>query len=362
MCATRFHKSVRDLPEDLTSPPVVSKADANASPIITMTVQSSTRNPLQLTEYATNVLVERLQTIPGVSGIQIWGEKRFAMRIWLDPAKLSAYNLDTAGCAAGPEQGKCRVTIRKRSPGNPTELTVRTFGRLLTEDDFNNVVVKSAATGDIRLLDVGHALLGPENEESVLRESNIPMVGLAMVPLPGANYVSIADEFYKRLEQIKKDVPEDISLNVAHGSDRVHQTFDHRSGGDAPHFIPAGGAHHLPVLPRCDHRASSADRYSRFVARHLLHHVPRPVSPINVLTMLGIVLATGLVVDDGIVVTENIYKKLESGMNKYQAAQGRIERDLLCGHLDIHYPGCCVPADPLPVRASPEGSSPSSAW
>src|ERR1700741_4920030 len=89
----KVSQASRTLPEDLPSPPVVSKADANSDAIISMTVQSSTRNPLQLTEFANNVLVERLETIPGVSRIQVWGEKRYAMRIWLDPAKLSAYNL-----------------------------------------------------------------------------------------------------------------------------------------------------------------------------------------------------------------------------------------------------------------------------
>src|SRR5688572_147128 len=89
----KVSQAIRALPQDLTSPPVVSKADANADAIISMTVQSNSRNPLQLTEYANNVLVERLQTIPGVSSIQVWGERKYAMRIWLDPGKLSAYNL-----------------------------------------------------------------------------------------------------------------------------------------------------------------------------------------------------------------------------------------------------------------------------
>ncbi len=210
----KVSQAARSLPDDLPSPPVVSKADANSGPIITMTVQSTTRNPLQLTEYANNVLVERLQTIPGVSGIQIWGEKRFSMRIWLDPAKLSAYNLTALEVQQALNRENVELPSGKIS-GNSTELTVRTFGRLYTEEDFSNVVVRSAPEGDIRLRDVGQAILGSENEESILRESNIPMVGMAIVPLPGANYVAISDEFYKRLEQIKRDVPDDISLNIA---------------------------------------------------------------------------------------------------------------------------------------------------
>ena len=129
------------------------------------------------------------------------------MRIWLDPSKLSAYNLT----ALDVQQALVRENVELPSgkiAGDATELTVRTFGRLYSEDDFNNVTVKSVAAGDIRLKDVGQAMLGPENEESILRESRIPMIGLAMIPLPGANYVSISDEFYKRLAQIKKEVPE----------------------------------------------------------------------------------------------------------------------------------------------------------
>src|SRR5689334_12009303 len=139
----KVSQAVRSLPQDLTSPPVVSKADANSDAIISMTVQSNTRNNLQLTEYCNNVLVERLQTIPGVSGIQVWGEKRWAMRIWIDPAKLSAYNLTSADVQQALSRENVELPSGKIA-GNATELTVRTFGRLYTEEDFNNVVIKSA--------------------------------------------------------------------------------------------------------------------------------------------------------------------------------------------------------------------------
>ncbi|HYG17608.1 MAG TPA: efflux RND transporter permease subunit [Ohtaekwangia sp.] len=315
----KVSQAARQLPDDLPSPPVVYKADANAGAIISMTVQSNTKNPLQLTEYATNVLVERLQTIPGVSGIQIWGEKRFSMRIWLDPAKLSAYNLTPLDVQQALSRENVELPSGKIA-GNSTELTVRTFGRLYTEEDFNNVVVKSAPEGNIRLRDVGQALLGPENEESVLRESNVPMVGLAIVPLPGSNYVSISDEFYKRLEQIKKDVPEDISLNIA-----LDQTvFIKRSITEVEETLLLSISLVVLIIYLFFRDAIIAFRplidipvslITTFFIMYLADF------SINVLTMLGIVLATGLVVDDGIVVTENIYKKLESGMNKYQAAK-----------------------------------------
>ncbi|HYG04572.1 MAG TPA: efflux RND transporter permease subunit [Chryseosolibacter sp.] len=315
----KVSQAVRSLPQDLTNPPVVSKADANSDAIISMTVQSNTRNPLQLTEYCNNVLVERLQTIPGVSSIQVWGEKKYAMRIWLDPSKLSAYGLTPLDVQNALNSQNVELPSGKIS-GTATELTVRTFGKLYSEEDFENVIIKSAPTGNIRLKDIGTALLGPENEESVLRESNIPMVGLAMVPLPGANYVEIADEFYKRLDQIKEDVPDDIRLDIA-----MDQTvFIKRSISEVEETLLISFLLVVLVIylffrdfliairPLIDIPVSLI---ATFFIMYLCGF------SINVLTMLGIVLATGLVVDDGIVVTENIYKKLEEGMNKYQAAK-----------------------------------------
>lgn len=307
------------LPLDLTLPPVVSKADANSDAIISMTVQSNTKNPLQLTEYATNVLVERLQTIKGVSSVQIWGEKKFAMRIWLDPSKLSAYNLTALDVQNALNRENVELPSGKIA-GNSTELTVRTFGRLYTEEDFNNVIVKASATGDIRLKDIGQAILGPENEESILKDHGIPMVGLAMIPLPGANYVSIADEFYKRMDQLKKEVPADIKLNIA-----LDQTvFIKRAISEVQETLLISFLLVVLIIylffrdvliafrPLIDIPVSLI---ATFFIMYLCNF------SINVLTMLAIVLATGLVVDDGIVVTENIYKKLEGGMNKYRAAK-----------------------------------------
>ena len=315
----KVSQAVRSLPQDLTTPPVVSKADANSDAIISMTVQSNTRNNLQLTEYANNVLVERLQTIPGVSSIQVWGEKKYAMRIWLDPAKLSAYSLTALDVQQALNRENVELPSGKIS-GNSTELTVRTFGRLYTEEDFSNVIIRSTENGDIRVKDVGQVLLGPESEESILRESNIPMVGLALVPLPGSNYVSISDEFYKRMDQIKKEVPDDIELNIA-----MDQTvFIKRSISEVEETLLISFL--LVVL--------IIYLFFRDPIIALRPLIDIPVSligtffimyisgfSVNVLTMLCIVLATGLVVDDGIVVTENIYKKLEQGMNKYQAAR-----------------------------------------
>jgi multidrug efflux pump len=315
----KVSQAQRSLPQNLDAPPVVSKQDASSDAIISMTVQSNTRNQLQVTEYATNVLVERLQTIPGVSSIQIWGEKRYAMRIWFDPSRLSAYGLTPGDVEAALNRENVELPSGKIS-GNATELSVRTFGRLTTEDDFNNVIIKNINGADIRLKDIGEAVLGPENEETVLKESRIPMIALALVPQPGSNYVAISNEFYKRLDQLRKDVPEDIKLDIA-----LDQTqFIKRSISEVEETLIV--AFVLVVL--------IIYLFFRDWLIALRPLIDIPVSligaffimylsgfTINVLTLLGIVLATGLVVDDGIVVTENIYKKMEQGMNKWQAAK-----------------------------------------
>lgn len=308
----------RSLPRDLDGPPVISKADASSETIISMTLQSTTRNQLQMTEYANNVLVERLQTIPGVSYIRIWGEKRYAMRILFDPYKLSAYGLTTTDVQTALLKENVELPAGKIT-GNSTELSIRTFGSLETEDEFNKIIVKNVNGTDILLKDVGEAVLGPENEESAAKESLIPMIALAITPQPGSNYVAISNEFYKRLEQLKKEVPKDIELDVI-----LDQTeFIKNSISEVEETLII--AFLLVVLiiflffrdwiiairPLIDIPVSLI---GAFFIMYLCDFT------INVLTLLAIVLATGLVVDDGIVVTENIYKKLEQGMNKWQAA------------------------------------------
>jgi multidrug efflux pump len=315
----KVSQASRQLPNDLDAPPVISKADASTDPIISMTVQSNTRNQLQVTEYANNVLVERLQTIPGVSGIQIWGEKRYAMRIWFDPKRLAAYSLTPADVQNAMLRENVELPSGKIQ-GNTTELTVRTFGRLNTEDEFENISIKSINGAEIRVRDVADVVLGPENEETALKESGIPMIALVIVPQPGANYVSISDEFYKRLEQMKKDVPEDIKLNIAMDQTR----YIKKSISEVEETLIIAMVLVILII------------YLFFrdwiIALRPLIDIPVSLIgaffimyiagfTVNILSLLAIVLATGLVVDDGIVVTENIFKKLEAGMPKWQAAK-----------------------------------------
>lgn len=315
----KVSQAQRNLPPDLEAPPVVSKADASSDAIISMTVQSNTRNQLEITEFATNVLLEKLQTIPGVSAIQIWGEKKYAMRIWMDPSRLSAYGLTPGDVQDALTRENVELPSGKIA-GNATELTVRTFGRLDTEDEFNALIIKNVNGAEIRLRDIGQAVLGPENEETQLKESGIPQIALALIPQPGSNYVAISNEFYKRYEQLKKEVPDDFTLSIA----MDNTAFIKKSIHEVQETLII--ALTLVIL--------IVYLFFRDWLMALRPILDIPVSligaffimyvcgfTINNLTLLAIVLATGLVVDDGIVVTENIYKKIEAGLPRMRAAK-----------------------------------------
>src|ERR1035437_45654 len=312
-------QATRQLPSDLLAPPVVSKADANADAIISMTVQSDSRNQLQLTDYAENVLLERLQTIPGVSAIQVWGEKLYAMRIWLDPQKLNAYNLTPSDVQAALLKQNIELPSGKIT-GNTSELTVRTFGSLTTEEEFNNIIVKSDSASLVKVKDIGEAVLGPANEETALRESGIPMVALALVPQPGSNYVAIADEFYKRYDQLLKELPSDIKLNIALDNTKyIKKSISEVEETLIISFCLVVLIIYLFFRDWLIALRPLIDIPVSLIGAFFIMYVAG--FTINILSLLAIVLATGLVVDDGIVVTENIYKRIEKGMNKWQAAK-----------------------------------------
>lgn len=315
----KVSQATRQLPQDIDAPPVVSKADASAQPIIAVTVQSNTRNLLEVTEYAENNIVERLQTIPGVSSISVWGEKRYAMRIWFKPDQMQAYGISMNDVQTALLTQSVELPAGKIS-GNTTELSVRTFGKLNTEEQFQNLIVKNIGGVNIKLKDVADVVLGPENEESGLKESGVPMIMLAIIPQPGANYVSIADEFYKRLAAVKKEVPKDLKMDIAFDQTRfikksiseVEETLLIALGLVILIIYLFFRDWILALRPLFDIPVSLI---GAFFIMYICGFT------INVLTLLGIVLATGLVVDDGIVVTENIFKKIEAGMDKYQAAR-----------------------------------------
>ncbi|WP_207429117.1 efflux RND transporter permease subunit [Pedobacter sp. SYSU D00535] len=314
----KVSQAVRNLPQDIDSPPVVSKADADSEPIISMTVRSSSRDQLQLSDYAENVISQRMQTIPGVSSVQIWGQKRYAMRLWLDPVKLASYGLTVADIRNALNSQNVELPSGKVS-GENTELVVKTLGNLSSADQFNNLIVKSDGPSIIRFSDVGTAELGPENLETKMSESGTPMVGMAIIPQPGTNYLEIAGRFYEEFEKLKKELPEDIKLDIA----MDNTVFIKRSVIEVAEtilialvlviliiylFFRDWGIAFRPLI----------DIPVSLIATFFIMYLAG--FSINVLTLLAIVLATGLVVDDGIVVTENIYKKVEEGMSPIEAA------------------------------------------
>ncbi len=314
----KVSQAVRQLPQDIDALPTVTKSDANSDAILSLTIQSDSKSQLQVSDYAENVIAERLQTIPGVSTVQIWGQKKYAMRIWMDPSKLASFNLTPLDVKQALDRENVELPSGKIS-GNTTELTVKTMGKFTDEESFNNMLIKSDGDKVIRLRDIGYALLGPENEETILKLSGVPMIGLAISPQPGANYLDIAEEFYKRVALIKKDLPKDYNLNIALDNTRfIKLSVDEVKDTLIIALILVILIIYLffrdwlvAFRPLIDIPVSLI---GAFFVMYLMGY------SINVLTLLAIVLATGLVVDDGIVVTENIFKKIEAGMKPVDAA------------------------------------------
>jgi multidrug efflux pump subunit AcrB len=308
----------RQLPQDIDAPPVVTKADANADNIMTLTCSSNTRNITQVDDYAENVLQEGLQTIPGVSEIRIFGQRQYAMRLWIDPNKLASYGLTATDISNALNIENVELPAGKIE-GNNTEVVVRAVGKLSTEKEFNNLIIRADSNRVIHLSDVGYAVLGSANEETSLKESGVPMIGLAIIPQPGANYVQIAKDFYVRLAQIKKDLPPDIQVKVILDSTKfIDQSISEVQETLLISFVLVVIIIYLFFRDWLIAFRPLIDIPVSLIGAFFIMYVFG--FSINILTLLGIVLATGLVVDDGIVVTENIYKKVESGMAVRRAA------------------------------------------
>ncbi len=314
----KVSQAIRSLPQDIDAPPVVSKADADSDAIISMTVQSDSKNVLALSDYAENVIAERLQTIPGVSSVQIWGQKKYSMRIWIDPLKLSSYGITVSEVRAALDRQNVELPSGKLT-GDNTELTVKTMGNLSNEQEFNNIIIVADGDKIVRLSDIGRAELGPENLETQFKANGQSMIALALIPQPGTNYLNISSEFYKQYEILKKDLPKDIKLNVA----LDNTVFIKKSVFEVAETLAISIILVILIIFLFFRNWAIAFRplidipvslIATFFIMYLCGF------SVNVLTLLAIVLATGLVVDDGIVVTENIFKKVEEGMSPIEAA------------------------------------------
>ena len=312
----KVSRAQRFLPRDC-DPPIVSKADADARPIIMVALQSDKRSLLELSEIADLTVKEQLQTIKDVSGVSIWGEKKYSMRLWLDPIKMSGYGITPMDIKNAVD--KENVELPSGSvEGNTTELTIRTLGLMHTAQEFNNLIIKDVDGKIVRFSDVGRAELGPADIKSYMKMNGVPMVGVVVTPQPGANHIEIADAVYDRMERMKKDLPDDVKYSYGFDNTR----FIRASINEVKETVYIAFILVIIII----------FLFLRDWRVTLVPCIVIPVSligaffimylagfSINVLSMLAVVLAVGLVVDDAIVMTENIYVRIERGMQPKEA-------------------------------------------
>lgn len=314
----KVSQAIRSLPQDIDAPPVVSKADADSEPIITLTLESSTKNILEVSDYAENVIAQRLQSISGVSSVSIFGQKKYAMRLWIDANKLAAYGLTILDVQAALRTQNVELPSGKLT-GSSTEMGIKTIGNISSEEGFNDIIIQSTNDKVIRLKDIGNAYLEAENFETSMTESGKPMVSLAIIPQPGTNYLDIAKEFYKEYEKLQADLPEGFVMEIA-----IDNTlFVSKAVIEVVETLAISVVLVIIIIFLFFRNWAIAfrpliDIPVSLIATFFIMYICG--FSVNVLTLLAIVLATGLVVDDGIVVTENIYKKLEEGMSPIEAA------------------------------------------
>lgn len=313
----RVSRAVRNIPPD-TDPPIVTKSDADAGPIYVITLQSNARDLMELSAIANDVFKERLQTIPGVSEIRIWGEKKYSIKLLLDPQKLASYRLTPTDVKNALLRENIELPAG-RIEGYNTELTIRTKGRLTTPAEFTDMIIQDKNGVVIRMRDIGVAKLVPENERTLVRgNGGVPMVGVAITPQPGSNQIDIVDECYKRVDKLKLEIPPDIvvgtnldtTLSIRKAILEVKETILIAFSLVLLVIFLFLRSWRTTVIPII---AIPISLVSGFFIMYVAGF------SINILTLLAIVLATGLVVDDAIVVLENIYHKIEGGMNPLEA-------------------------------------------
>ena len=312
----KVSRAQRYLPRDC-DPPTVSKADADATPILMVTIGSDKRSLLEISEIADLTVKEQLQTIPDVSSVEIWGEKKYSMRLWIDPIKMAGYGITPMDVKNAVD--KENVELPSGSiEGNTMELSIRTLGLMHTADEFNNLIIKEDNNRIIRFSDIGRAELEARDLKSYMKMNGVPMIGIVVIPQPGANHIDIADEVYKRMETMKKDLPDDVTYQYSFDNTKfIRASINEVKSTVYEAFI-------LVII--------IIFLFLRDWRVTLVPCIVIPVSligaffvmylagfSINVLSMLAIVLSVGLVVDDAIVMTENIYLRIERGMSPKEA-------------------------------------------
>ncbi|MFN9002635.1 MAG: efflux RND transporter permease subunit, partial [Alphaproteobacteria bacterium] len=306
------------LPEDVEEP-IVAKVEADAQPIIWMTLNSDTHNALDVSEAADIIVQDRIQTLPGVANVRLFAERRYSMRIWLDRERLAGYNLTTQDVenalrAQNVEIPAGRIESIKR------EFTVVSQTDLNTPEQFGNIILRETEAGHlVRFKDVARIAYGPEEERSIARFNNKSAIALGVVKQSVANPLDISKAIRAEIPRIQKNLPAGMNLNVAFDS----SVFIAQSIKNV--FKTIFEAVLLVVI--------TIFFFLRTMRATLIPLVTIPVSligtlfvmyilgfSINTLTLLALVIAIGLVVDDAIVVLENIHRHMEEGMDRIHAS------------------------------------------
>ena len=309
---------VRDkLPDDIKEP-IVAKQDADAQEVMWVALSSPSRSTLELSNLAERQIKDRLQILPGVGGVNFGGEKRPSMRIWLDTAKMSSRQITAADIRKLLDRENVELPSGKIE-GQNRSLSILARGRMDQPEQYADLVVREDAGSPIRLRDVATIEIGPEVEDTIARFSGEPAVGLGVVKQSDANAVDVARAVRRELEKIKPTLPPDIRIDIPYDSSLYVEAAIEEVG------FTLGLSFVLVVLliyfflhnVRATLIPSSAIPLSILATFGLLYFLNYSI---NILTLLALVLAIGIVVDDAIVVLENIMRHIEEGMSPFEAS------------------------------------------
>jgi len=311
------------LPDEIDEP-IIQKVEADASPIMYIAFSSSAHSALEITDFADRYVKDRLQTLSGVAEVRIFGERRYSMRLWLDPFRLAAYRMTPQDVEDALRRQNVEVPAGRIESTN-REFTVLSETDLRTEEEFNNLIIRDEKGYLIRLRDVGHAQIDAENERRVARFKGRPAVAIGVVKQATANPLDVVNGVLREMPRIENGLPDGMRMETAYDK----TVFIRESIENV--YITIGEAIILVVL--------IIFVFLRSPSATLIPLVTIPVSligafalmyafgfSINTLTLLAMVLAIGLVVDDAIVMLENVFRHVEQGMPRFQAAlQGSKE-------------------------------------
>lgn len=298
--------------------PMIFKARTDAEPTIWLSLFSDRHNELEMTDFAERHLKDRLGSLPGVSAVWMWGARRYAIRIWLDADKLGSRGLTVQDVEEAIRNQNVAIPSG-RIQGKEVEYSVRTRGELQTQEHFNRLIVSYRDGYPIRLEDVGHAEVGPEDDRKLVRSNGNPTVSLGVVKQSKANALAVARTVRDKFKEMQATLPEGMTLRIS--SDRslsiersLHEVYLTMAISIALVVLVIYaflGHLRATIIPTI---AIPASLLGTFTLMWLVGF------SINLLTLLGLVLAVGLVVDDAIVVLENIYRRIEQGQHPLPAA------------------------------------------